>query len=120
MNNQLEQQLSATFPFLEEIHHEFDDGWYGIIYSLCEKIAEDLLLYPNPDFAVLQSKEKYGKLCFYTSSIPLGSKIFEYVAEAEAQSAQTCELCGSTEYVDLYGDYWLVTRCEKCAMYLHN
>ena len=127
MNDKLQQQLLDRFPFMEAtsvstgkklgfpIHHDFLDGWYDVIYSLCEKIEWDLLLYPNPDFAVLQSKEKYGILCFYTSSIPLESKIFDYILEAEVESSQTCEECGSKDNVSLHGEYWVKRRCDICA-----
>lgn len=129
MNNQLEQQLMNRFPFMEAenylgkklgypIHHDFQDGWYKIIECLCTNIAADLTLYPNPDFAVIQSKEKYGTLRFYTTSIPLNSKIFGYISDAETESANTCEICGSTEDVDLYGDYWVATRCKNCGVSL--
>jgi hypothetical protein len=113
MNPKLEQQLMSKFPFME-ISCECDDGWYHVIDRLCAKIEWDLICYDNPDFTVLQVKEKYGLLCFYTSSIPLESKIFDYISEAEEESTQTCEHCGSTNNVSLYGNYWVMRRCDKC------
>jgi len=126
MNPTLEQQLMDRFPFMEARHIrdaeklnipvgcDCQDGWYGVIYTLCEKIEQDLLLYPDTTFTVIQVKEKYGRLCFYTSSICMKSKIFDYIAEAEQESAATCENCGSKDDVNLYGNYWVRIRCESC------
>jgi len=128
MNPILEQQLMDRFPFMEARHVwdgekldipvgcDCQDGWYGVIYTLCEKIEWDLLFYPNDDFHVIQVKEKFGRLSFYTSSIHINSKIFDYIAEAEQESAVTCEKCGSKENVSIYGTYWIRTSCSSCEI----
>lgn len=126
MKEELEKQLFERFPFFEArnawtgdklnipMPTECGNGWYNILYKLCEKIEEDLKLYPNEDFCFQQIKEKYGGLRVYTSSIPLESKIFDYTNEAEEESELTCEYCGTKENVDLRGKGWYITLCDEC------
>ena len=126
MREELEQKLFERFPFYEAkslrtgkklglpIGASFSGGWYDILYQLCEKIEEDLKQYPNPNFCFEQIKEKYGGARFYISSTPPNSKINDYINEAEQESYETCEQCGSKEDVELISQGWWRTICNKC------
>lgn len=128
MKEELEQKLFERFPFYEArslwngeklgfpTGASFGDGWYDILYQLCERIEEDLKRYPNPDFCFQDIKEKYGGARFYTSSVPESSKIFDYINEAEEQSYETCEQCGTKENVKLISQGWWRTICDNCGI----
>ncbi len=83
-------------------------GWYPILVRLEERLGEI-----DPDYRVLQIKEKFGTLRFY-----LAGRHYEFgkaaVAEAEAESARTCELCGGPGYLRTRNS-WLRTVCDDCA-----
>ena len=68
---------------------ECGDGWYDIIYKLCEDIEKMKL---PEEFEVMQVKEKYGTLRFYTSGST--DEIEDRIDKAEQESAKTCEWCG--------------------------
>jgi len=90
---------------------ECGDGWFNIIWNLCEKIEEELKNHSRlDDFVVLQVKEKFGMLRFYTN-FEIG-KMRKYIEEAEKESANTCEICGKKGKLrDDLG--WIVTLCDK-------
>ena len=82
-------------------------GWYPILARLEQQLNE-----LDPDYQVHQIKEKFGTLCFYwEGDIPNGDAI---VGEAEAESARTCELCGSLGNLRTKAG-WLKTLCDHCA-----
>lgn len=78
MNEKLEQQLQADFPFMvtnkvdgeENLYRRYgcdcDDGWYSLIHDMCQAIskryAEDGL---PVNLIPTQLKEKYATLRFY-------------------------------------------------------
>jgi len=82
-------------------------GWYPILARLEQQLNE-----LDPDYQVHQIKEKFGTLRFYwEGDIPNGDAI---VGEAEAESARTCELCGSLGNLRTKAG-WLKTLCDHCA-----
>jgi hypothetical protein len=82
-------------------------GWHPILARLEQQLNE-----LDPDYQVHQIKEKFGTLCFYwEGDIPNGDAI---VGEAEAESARTCELCGSHGNLRTKAG-WLKTLCDACA-----
>lgn len=96
------------------------DGWYDLIYKLCEDI---MALNPPENFKVAQVKEKFGGLRFYIAFCS-ENKLSENMSEierlidvAEEESFKICECCGSREEVttDLprIGS-WIQTLCKKC------
>ena len=88
-----------------------DDGWYDLIYKLCEKIEGELKKEPNAEFNVCQVKEKFGGLRFYIDS---GStRIYKLISTAEERSYKICEKCG--EGGKLRDDTgWYRTLCDEC------
>ncbi len=83
-------------------------GWYPILARLEEQLNQI-----DPDYQVLQIKEKFGTLRFYLAAQydELGKAA---VAEAEAEAARTCELCGSRGHLRTRNS-WLRTLCDECA-----
>lgn len=93
---------------------EIESGWFELVEKLCESIMK---LDPGPDFKVDQIKEKFGGLCFYFSGWPTShekcKQINALIIEAESQSKKVCELCGTTEGVELKGS-WIKAFCPTC------
>lgn len=114
MTDSLELKLAKRFSFASHVLFEHGDGWYDILYNLFEKIEKELHYSLDDEFCILQVKEKFGTLNVYTSMIPNGSSIFDYIYEAEQESKFTCEICGSKEKVELRGRCWFQTLCFKC------
>lgn len=103
---------------------ECDDGWYGIIDTLCNGINahvnhkrqmnQDMpaeQFYEEHGVVAVQVKEKWGGLRFYVN----GSD--EYVdgliAMAEGMSYRTCEVCGNPGKTRAGG--WVRTLCDGHA-----
>ena len=106
---------------------ECSDGWYDLIYNLCDKIKEyfinDSEYLSIPDhFYVIQVKEKFGGLRFYISSAP--EYVHTIVNDAELKSYYICEECGkecvydkkNRNYKSFYRDNlsWVRTLCNDC------
>jgi len=90
------------------------DGWYWLIENLCGCIQS--YIDNNKHLKIEQTeatqvKEKFGRLDFYTSG---GDELIEgMVWLTHYQSAEICEVCGSSENVS-QSKGWIYTRCEKC------
>lgn len=83
-------------------------GWYPILARLEERLHQI-----DPDYEVHQIKEKFGTLRFYWASRNLNAGEMA-VAEAESESARTCERCGSPGLLRKRNG-WLRTVCDDCA-----
>ncbi|MDD2495164.1 MAG: hypothetical protein PHE29_08230 [Tissierellia bacterium] len=131
MKEELEQKLMDKFKFMEArnvwsgeklnfpMPCSCGEGWFQLIWNLCEKIETELMKLPkNSDyeFMVLQVKEKYGILCFYTGSIPslIADAIFNAICEAEGRSTTICESCGAGGITKHRGN-WIRTLCNQCG-----
>ena len=157
MTKELEKKLEEAFPFMrkgktlkqqraenyvDDLYSAFgvecQDGWYDLIYELCEEIMK---AYTDEgrlvDLVVDQIKEKYGTLRFYyhfggqsetiqsldvmgvggirmmSKSAPFEDKIASIVTKYEEKSAHICEDCGSPGVLrpDLG---WVLTLCDSC------
>jgi len=84
---------------------ECGDGWFNIIYTLCEKLIELKF-----DGQVVQVKEKFGGLRFYISGGP--EAVYDAIEEAEQRSLETCETCGKPGRPNTKG--WISTLCDEC------
>lgn len=73
---------------------ECEKGWMGLIQPIISAIDKH-----NKDDTcenkceILQIKEKFGFLCFYTNSAP--KHIIQMIRKAEENSRFICEICGS-------------------------
>jgi hypothetical protein len=87
------------------------DGWLDIVDRLDRAITELV-----PDYQITQVKEKFGGLRYYIGSVPADrfDEVHRLISEAEAESLQTCEKCGSREGVTTSsGGYWIRTLCPE-------
>ena len=89
-------------------------GWNEIIIR-CNRKLEML----DPDYKILQIKEKFGTLRYYYQSdvktVAVKEAMDRYVRQAELESAKTCELCGEEGYISNRKMGWMKTRCDDCA-----
>lgn len=120
MNQKNTEYLFKNFPFfhpqapltesLMAFGFECGDGWFSLIKELCEKLKALKL----KDFRVLQVKEKYGGLRFYTGSVETkkADEVFRLIDEAGGKSYTICEACGKPGQPNKDG--WIETLCESC------
>ena len=97
---------------------ECGDGWFTLIDELSTTIERFLESQQDEertaecvrDFIVVQVKEKYGTLRFYTSPTP---DVIHWIIDfAEGMSAKICESCGSPGETNEQG--WIRTLCQNC------
>lgn len=88
-------------------------GWYEIIERLLDSLEKETEKDPTLKeyFRVVQIKEKYGGLRFYTSCE--SEKISDLIDDAEQESYVTCEECGKRAKLRNI-DGWYTTLCKKC------
>ena len=89
---------------------ECDDGWYDLLRDLIKEIKV-IVEKDNLDVKVVQIKEKFGTLRFYMDG--LTDDIIKAIAQAEAKSAVTCEICGKPGKLRKV-NRWLFTSCDLC------
>lgn len=131
MKEELEQKLMDRFKFMEArnlwsgkklnfpVPCSHGDGWFQLIWDLCEKIEAELMKLPEnvrDNFYIEQIKEKYAGLRFYVNSA--NNAIFEAIHKAEEKSYEICEVCGNKGEVK--GDYWVRTLCTGCYNKKHS
>ena len=118
MNSELQNKLYEKYPALFVQRDwpmmqtcmcwgiEVGDGWYEILDKMCAALSK--LEHP-PQFS--QIKEKFGTLRVYTDNCSDASDAI--IAEAEAMSGVTCEICGQMGKIN--NGPWYTVRCEGCA-----
>ena len=131
MRHELEDKLVAKYPkwfnVKGNIQHtlmpfgfEHEDGWFDLLMRLCEKL-EPLVKAVEEEFSgdkimshfeVLQVKEKFGGLRFYTNWST--DEIFKIINEAENESYSICEVCGAPGKC-MNRSSWLKTVCQQHA-----
>jgi hypothetical protein len=90
------------------------DGWYEIIYELCERI-EPLVAGLDDGglaFQVVQVKEKFGGLRFYVEGS--SEEIEAAIHSASELSVKTCEVCGNPGSLEQDVTGWWKTLCLSC------
>ena len=128
MNKKLDKKLCKDFPKLFAQRNlpmtqtcmcwgfECGDGWYNLIYRLCEEIQgyiDNNKHLKIPQVEVTQVKEKYGTLRFYYDGG--NEKIDGMVWLAEGLSAYICENCGHLDSKNtLKGKGWIYNMCNTC------
>jgi len=139
MNKELEQKIldrwSDWFDTKNPQHSlmcfgfAHDDGWFGIIWKMCEDIEKVLhggnrqkieeveaKLDHKRYFEFIQIKEKFGTLrVYHEGSYPqeLVQHVRDIISRAEAESRVTCEECGRPGKTR--NDRWIKTLCDNCA-----
>ncbi len=81
-------------------------GWLDLAHDLHTRLTE------NPDYRVVQVKEKFGGLRFYTEGLTHAEREMVYAVEAE--SFRVCADCGSRNAVSLRDRGWLASLCDAC------
>lgn len=81
--------------------------------QMCEEIQQELERVNYVDeYDILQIKEKYGSLRWYTGAIPIESLLYEIVEKYEYLSEKTCIECGNPATYMTTG--WIMPICEDC------
>ena len=106
---------------------ECDDGWYELIYSLCEKIQAYIDEVKCQQVIATQVKEKFGSLRFYTAFELLNEDdvindvhygaIQTMIDKASEQSLKTCEVSGGYGTLHKRGT-WLKTLSKESSVLL--
>ena len=130
------KQLIAKYPWLlprnrwtGEVIEDYDysytelddmpDGWRAAFgEQMCEEIQQELNMmepYQAADFRIVQIKEKYGMLCYYTNWTT--KEIDAIINKYEKLSEHTCISCGAPATKISIG--WISPWCDKCAEKLH-
>lgn len=89
------------------------EGWLPLLAALNAKLRV-----LDPDYRVVQAKEKFGGLRFYTSRSLTGEvrKAFDgLVSQAESASWLLCEGCGRLGQLRARDGSIYGVRCESCA-----
>lgn len=95
--------------FLSPFYFDCNDGWYNILSPVISYIHLYNTNNPGDPIEIIQIKEKFGTLRFYTDrSTNLLSALIE---EAEELSEKTCDICGKEG--ELRGGGWLRTLCDE-------
>ena len=101
--------------FVEGFHPwiEVDYGWAVLVKECHEK-----LISIDPDYKLVQVKEKFGGLRFYFNpSIPVYTrKMHDVIADVERRSFSICEICGEVGKLrKTLKTNWYKTLCDKHA-----
>lgn len=133
MREELEYVLAQKFDFMKRraqkrtggvknLYQAFGvetgDGWYQLLYDLCEELAKCIHDADEPvKFVVTQIKEKYGTLRFYyyleDGDFETREQIDEIIDKYEGLSATVCECCGKPGKLREKNGQ-LMVRCEEC------
>lgn len=87
------------------------DGWFQLIWNMCEEIEKCLSENPMEyEFRFDQVKSKFAGLRAYHNG---NDAIYKITDKYEKLSTKTCEYCGKEGKV--VGGSWIYTLCKDCA-----
>lgn len=98
-------------------HVDCGPGWFPLIQELHENLFE-----LDPNYLVLQVKEKFGGLRYYISTTladkASNDRIWGLIADAERKSQTICEMCGKPGIWrnDLHRIRTLCNRCLEIQL----
>lgn len=114
--NRLTDLILYNYDYLYTELDNLPDGWrksFGI--EICQNIKE-LLIYGNHlnKYRIVQIKEKYGTLRWYSRGIPLiiSEEYLELIDYYEDKSMLVCINCGNPTAYQTHG--WIEYICEDC------
>jgi hypothetical protein len=93
------------------VHIDCFPGWAGLILDCDAQLAKI-----DPQYEVLQIKQKFGKLRYYfkASDESLFPKMQKIVIKTETISGNVCEICGVRGQAEnLGGSLYVQTLCRK-------
>lgn len=94
----------------------FPQGWRKAFFEdMHEELREELLRCNYIDeFRVLEIKEKYGSLRYYTGGIPRDCKAYEIIRKYEYLSEYICIDCGNLGVPNISINGWYSPICKCC------
>ena len=115
MKLEYRNKLIENFPkiFDSDFYFECDEGWCNLLFDLCSKIQSYCDEGKCEQVKATQVKEKFATLRFYHSG---GDEyIYKLIDEAEAKSAETCEVTGGHGILHKRG-YYYKTLCKETGV----
>lgn len=113
-------KIPEDYDYSYTLLDEFPTGWHiAFGKQMCADVQRELdKLKPETaaDFRVVQIKEKFGSLRFYTNWVTEG--IDEVIRQYENLSERTCIHCG--EPATKISTGWISPWCDDCATYIHD
>ncbi len=123
MKQELDEALCRDFPLLYRdrngdprrtcmVYGFPGDGWEPIIRRLSEKLEPAIAALPEEQreaCRAAQVKEKFGLLRYYLDGCT--PEMWDWIREAEDESARTCEDCGAPGKRN--GRGWIRTTCPE-------
>lgn len=93
-------------------------GWLPLLEDALQDLERLRSSSSNPQFSVLQAKEKFGALRLYVR-VDRGTAddlaaVGTLISRVEERSRTTCARCGARAQVREHEGYWS-TRCDSCA-----
>lgn len=115
-------------PYPTEEFNEYDwtwlddmpDGW-RIAFSerMCEELQKELERVNFVDkYRIVQIKEKYGDLRWYTGGVPINSSLDDIARKYERMSEELCIRCGAPAKWESVG--WISPYCNDCKEYFEQ
>lgn len=94
---------------------ECGKGWHKLIEPLISYINEyNKNKSKEEQIQILQIKEKFGQLRFYTNFET--EELHKMISDAENKSYDVCETCGAEKYVGSTTQGWITTICIDCLI----
>jgi len=114
MKLEYRDKLLNSFPkiYPSDFYFECDEGWFDLLFNLSSQIQKYCDEGKCQQVVAQQVKEKFATLRFYHSGGD--DYIYELIYEAEAKSADTCEITGGHGILHRKG-YYYKTLCKETA-----
>ncbi len=110
----LYERIPGTgISLLSEYGPEVGRGWLPFLDSCFTSVANELATFSDPDFALIEVKEKWGHLNILSRGG--NERIDALLAKAEALSHIVCEECGAFGLLRKFENGWYATACGTCA-----
>lgn len=118
--NRFTDEVPDNYDYSYTELDDMPDGWrIAFGEEMCEEIQQALNMM-EPDvaatFRIMQIKEKYGMLHFYTNWVT--DQINEIIYKYDKISATTCVRCGAPATKLSTG--WICPWCDSCAEKIHE
>ena len=115
MQEKYRKKLADNYPKIydKDFCFECDEGWCDLLLELCSKIQNYCNERKCEQVKALQVKEKFATLRFYHSGGD--DYVYKLIDEAEAKSAETCEITGGYGILHRRG-YYYKTLCKETGI----